>query len=305
MVAVFAWVPGDDSVRRLTEDGYRYPCIHPDGTHVVCGGGEGPSRVWRVPTDGSLTTAPLTPEGMFADVPTYTFDGTRMVFSGSEQGTDSLFTGSTSVFAMRPDGGGLTRLTEGPHRDIRPSLSPDGTTVAFFSDRPVDSEPTMLRLWLADAAGRRDPWLLVDEPVGRPVWSRDGTTIYGFNVLPDGCRAAAITVPDGTLTLLPNDPGHTHGLFHARDRDVLIAHSTMGRRDMMNLWELPLDGSQPTPIVPPGIDGEAYAHGTLSDDGILTFDHTPGLRDASETLSPHLTPPTACWQGFASGRAAA
>ncbi|HEX9766789.1 MAG TPA: hypothetical protein VGA36_08490 [Nitriliruptorales bacterium] len=292
--AVFAWL--GDEVWPVSPPGFRYPCIRPDGQRAVFGSTQGRSRVWRADLDGG-DPQPVTPPEMLADVPTYSFDGDLVVFSGTpDPGPSAIFEPGVNVWVARDDGSDLTRVTSGDHRDVRPSVSPDGSVVAFFSDRAG-----RFGLWLAPVDGSSGPDLLLDEPVGRPAWSRDGRTIYCFRVLPDGCRAAAVSLADGSLDLLSNDVAHTHGLFHAPDRDVLIAHTSRGR-DRMTLWELPLDGGPATELIPPGLEGTHYAHGTRADNGAMTFDHRPGFTGTTPTLQAALTDvPTSCWLGLGAG----
>jgi len=295
--AVFAWI--GDEVRAVSPPGFRYPCIHPSGHRVVFANAAGRSRVWSADLDGGGPQT-VTPPDMLADVPTYSFDGEVIMFSGASDAEPAgIFEPGVNVWAVRGDGTDLTRITTGKHCDVRPSLSPDGRTVAFFSDRAG-----RFGLWLACADGSSEPEMLLDEPVGRPTWSRDGTTIYCFRVLPAGCRAAAVTLADGSLELLANDTAHTHGLFHAPDRDVLIAHTSRGR-DRMTLWELPLDGSAASELIPPGMDGMHYAHGTRADNGATTFDHVPGRTGTTPTLQAALTSvPTSCWLRLGAGHEA-
>ena len=160
----------------------------------------------------------------------------RLVTDGSVQGdeTDACVADSRVFFAIGADddtdiyqvdlkGGAPRRMTRDEARDVSPSLSPDGTEIAFVSDRSGEDE-----IWIMSARepfgevrrvtftegedtdpawspdGRRiafttvasnERWVAVIEQGGgerqlvrrgaqSPVWSRDGATIYALTAPP-------------------------------------------------------------------------------------------------------------------------
>lgn len=86
--------------------------------------------------------------------------------------------GQTLVFDMLGDlyqlpvmGGKATRLTSGPSFDMQPRFSPDGTKIAFTSDRAGGDN-----IWIMDADGT-DPQQVSEETfrlVNGPAWTPDG-----------------------------------------------------------------------------------------------------------------------------------
>lgn len=80
---------------------------------------------------------------------------------------------NSDVYVMNPDGTGLTRLTDDPGWDGTPAWSPDGTQIAFASERlgiPV------IMLMNADGSEQR-PLTEATYASLMPVWSPDGTQI--------------------------------------------------------------------------------------------------------------------------------
>ena len=77
--------------------------------------------------------------------------------------------------------------------------------------------------------------------------------------------------PDDTLylNLYNDDAGKPHGPFYDPATDTLIVHSTRGQTRYA-LYDLPLDGGRPRPIVVDGVDHPM--HGTRSRNGLLAFD---------------------------------
>lgn len=80
---------------------------------------------------------------------------------------------NSDVYVMNPDGTGLTRLTDDPGWDGTPAWSPDGTQIAFASER---LGPPVIMLMNADGSDQR---ALTDPTYASlmPAWSPDGKRI--------------------------------------------------------------------------------------------------------------------------------
>ena len=70
--------------------------------------------------------------------PSWSPDGSRIVFTGYDGGLSDLFIVNT-------DGTGLQRLTHDKYADLEPSWSPDGKTIAFVTDRGPATDFTTLK----------------------------------------------------------------------------------------------------------------------------------------------------------------
>ena len=80
-----------------------------------------------------------------------------------------MFDNFHDVWSINADGTGLTRLTRSPGPDFDATWSPDGTRIAFRSERNGDSE-----IWLMSADGSRQHRLARGLS---PAWSPDGSKI--------------------------------------------------------------------------------------------------------------------------------
>lgn len=82
---------------------------------------------------------PITAEDLFritlVSDPQSALDGSRIAWVQTvlDKETDSY---RSAVWISHPDGTGLRQLTSGTHRDTSPRWSPDGSTIAFISNRP-------------------------------------------------------------------------------------------------------------------------------------------------------------------------
>jgi WD40 repeat protein len=77
------------------------------------------------------------------------------------------------LFVARSDGTQFRRLTDDPFRDRGPSWSPDGQTIAFYSDRGGSYQLWTIR---PDGSGL-ERLTAAQGPANFPVWSPDGTRI--------------------------------------------------------------------------------------------------------------------------------
>jgi hypothetical protein len=145
----------------------------------------------------------------------------------SPDGQRLVFTALGHLFQLPTTGGEAKQLTFGPYYDAAPAISPDGTRVAFISDRETLSQGNVFVLDIASGQIRR---LTNEFWADRPAWSPDGKSIaflsyqllgptgdYWF-VVPKGLKSQVrrVGVADGKVETL-SEPGFARSVAFLTD----------------------------------------------------------------------------------------
>jgi hypothetical protein len=130
----------------------------------------------------------------------------------SPDGEWLIFTMLGHLFHLPIEGGEAEQLTFGPYHDADPAISPDGTRVAFGSNRD-GTDGNIFVLNLAD--GRIDQ-VTQDSLAGRPAWAPDGSAIAYLRL-----RTRSYHCPSGRAGVgrVAMDGG---GVEHFGDGDDLV-----------------------------------------------------------------------------------
>ncbi len=153
--------------------------------------------------------------------------------------------GKTKIFVMRPDGSSVTQLTHADAWDGAPRWSPDGSRIAFGSNR--DRDPGQAEIYVMSADGT-DVTALTQNNASNwsPRWSPDGTRLVFFSDL-DG---------DLEIFVMDADGSNVMQLTHNGDWDAVPNWSPDGSRIVfqsnrdgdMEIYVMGADGSDVTQL---------------------------------------------------------
>jgi Tol biopolymer transport system component len=178
--------------------------------------------------------------GRDAAHPRLTPDGSAVVFDSAEPGGSGGGT-QRDLWRVRTDGGGLTRLTDTPADEESPTVSPDGTRLAYSSDAdPAAGTQIYVRRLAGGAATRiSDPangaatepvWNPVDDPAHRDLVAYTASAPQAFAAdaaeAADAADGRRLRVADGRTDrpLLGGDRAQwrAHGAAWLPDGDGLL-----------------------------------------------------------------------------------
>ena len=192
-----------------------------------------PHPLFRVPVAGG-EPAPLSWVGAGARGEV-AIRGTRMVFDRAVRDTNLV------RLDLRSIGGGgapaVDRIAQSSFRDVAPQYSPDGTRIAFYSNRGGS-----VQIWTANADGSQPVQLTSMDPLATtasPRWSPDGRDI-AFDSNTGGAYQ---------LYVIPSGGGRPRALTSGTASNFGAAWSADGRwiyfssvRDGNDIWRVPAAG---------------------------------------------------------------
>jgi Tol biopolymer transport system component len=151
---------------------------------------------------------------------------------------------------MNADGTGITRLTTDTSNNRFPVWSPDGSKIAFESDRTG-----LYQVWVMDADGTNPRQVTTDSATkGQlPDWSPDGSRI-AYSSLATGNGDIYVINADGTNpTRLTSDPALDFGPAWSPDGTQIAFTSGRGSATgAQTVYVMNADGSNQHPVHPFG-----------------------------------------------------
>jgi eukaryotic-like serine/threonine-protein kinase len=266
------------------------PVWAPDGNHIYYvsfrGGG---LNLWRVgiTAAGAASGQPeqLT-TGAGDDVePTISPDGNRVVFAVRGINSD-LWRMPLSPETGQPIGPPIPVVMTS-RVESRGAWSPDGSTIAFNSDRLGE-----MNLWLhrlADSSERQ----LTRGPGGdyQPNWSPDGEHLVFFSARAGNADIWSVRLRDGQLQQLTNDPATDTNPFYSPDGKWIGFMSDRGGRT--DIWVMRPDGTGTRQLTHDGAGGHflRWTHDSRSilfraESGVQIRIFRVSLQDGTTTQLP-------------------
>ncbi len=230
----------DETSTRLTTAAapIRKPAWLADGHALIYaldqGGGAGLNTLWRISLGGG-DPAPVTGTGPGASDPSTARFRARVVFTQTVLNNNLYRAELTGV-----DVGRITPLVTATRRDTHPDISPDGTRIAFVSDRTGQAE-----IWVADASGANPRRVTELKTNARnPRWSPDGRRI-AFSAQPSAVNHVDLYIAEadaGVSQRLTFDASNEHvPTWSADGRWVFFMSDRSGTRE---IWKVPASGGR-------------------------------------------------------------
>ena len=138
--------------------------VSPDQSTIVA---DLQGSLWAIPFRGGAAKQ-LTDPLLEPARPDYSPKGDAITFQAYHGGT-------FHIWIMKPDGSGLRQVTDGHGDDREPRFAPDGTKIAFASDRAFQGS---YDIWVIDvASGKLARWTSSPADEYEPACSADGSEI--------------------------------------------------------------------------------------------------------------------------------
>jgi len=233
---IYSMLPDGTGITRLTFRIYDnwFPASSPDGKHIVfTSKGQNPlGDIYVMKSDGTNITR-LTNTTAANYHPTWSADGTKIIFTSTRNAADPSaieVNASWEIYTMNADGSNVKRITNNAVGEFEPHLSPDGTKIAFASDRDhLDSDVTT-ELYVMNVDGTN---------IHRLTWQigRVGTPSFD----PAGKRIVYYTTAAGTASGIyiydPSSRAPIRLTFNNGASDVHPTWSPDGKQIAYSHWE--------------------------------------------------------------------
>src|SRR5215211_3096708 len=112
-------------------------------------------------------------------------DGSKIAFSRATYTYRDVGGGTTEqiytqdIYVMNADGSGLREIADDPALDYGPAWSPDGSKIAFVSNRDAPVDATSYDIYVTNADGTGEPIRITNQPGNESDlnWSPDGSKL--------------------------------------------------------------------------------------------------------------------------------
>ena len=281
--------------RKITNDlnNYVYCVMSGDGTRLIAAQIQWTSGLWIAPAENPAAATQLTngtidrhdgDNGI-----SMTPDG-RLVYISSQSGKRYLW-------SINSDGSGAKQLSDGPHSDHDPMVTPDGRYIVFEASREGGHN-----IWRVDANGRNPTRLTRGRFDGQPTCSRDSKwVVYVGNEDDRSPRLYKVPIEGGDPVRI-TDEFAMQPEYSPDGKTIAYYRMDQKQRDQRHFVIIPAEGGAAIKTIPapknygnvlhwdPSGDALCYRTSTLNGIGRQSLDGTPAttvvaLRDRLFTFS--------------------
>ncbi len=173
------------------------------------------------------------------DTPTISRDGKLLAYSSKSRG------GALHIWIRQVAGGEPVQVTTGADDDSQPDFSPDGTEIAFRSERAGGG------IYIAPALGGGEPRLLARHGIW-PRFSPSGREILYFSDEPSVSQAYLVSAQGGAPRLFLPDWRIWCGFWEPNGKAILVYGARKGAPYSKNWMLASVEGGAPAPFHLPG-----------------------------------------------------
>ncbi len=164
--------------------------------------------------------------------------------------------GNNEVYIMRGDGSNPQRLTNDPASDRMPVFSPDGTQIAFTSDRDAGQDD----IWVMNRDGTGVTQLTTGFQNREPAWSPDGSRIVFTRERSDIADVLVMDADGSNVVNLTDSPSRDDQAEWSPDGSQIVFRSD--RDGDFKIYVMNADGSGATEL-----SSQSAGNPTWSPDG--------------------------------------
>jgi Tol biopolymer transport system component len=289
----------------------------PDGRSIIFSSNRAGQGLWRISASGG-TTERIAAAGDNATYPSISKRGDRLAFTRSW--TDANIWRTPGPASPENRGNPAKKFIASTREDTDPRFSPDGTRIAFASDRSGSME-----IWLCDRDGRNPQQLTSfgGPDIGSPRWSPDGRRIafdaidpvgknlrHVYTMSIDGEKSRRLTTGssnevrpswsgDGQWIYFGSDRSGMWQVWKARaDGGAILQVTKQGGREAFEspdgrrvyyhkrpapgIWKVPIEGGDEVQILDKAREGDWALWGG----GVCFFLWKPGVGPTIQFLEP-------------------
>lgn len=169
-----------------------HPSLSPDGTRIVFSAVGSSSSDLYIVDRKNRSLQRLTDDAFYECHPTFTPDGEKILYSTNRNDQVDYGKAECSIFMRNLLTGKDIRLVSSGGSDINASISPDGGSILYSSERSGRSVVCRYRV----ANGKIHYLNVPGSPVLRPIWFPDGKRFACFTLKSMGWRLLIGTVPE-------------------------------------------------------------------------------------------------------------
>ena len=241
-----------------------------EGRHIVFSSGhDGAWSVWRVPAEGGPVERVGISQAVAGMDSPISLQGRRLAYVQSSEDEEIWRFALKGPSGLRP---APARWTSATRFEDAPQFSPDGTRVAFESNRTGTDE-----IWVSRSDGSNAVQLtfLGKQWTGTPRWSPDGRQI-AFDARPQGHSQILVVSAEGGAPR-PVMVGPSNDWVPSWSRDGRWIYFASDRSARKEVWKVPARGGPALQVTSKGgfaafesADGQSVYYSRFDEPGIFT-----------------------------------